>query len=79
MLVLTRKTDEEIIINGDIRVKIVAVSEGKVKIGISAPSSVEILRGEIYETVKKSALEASLQSTQTVKDISKLKIHKLEK
>ncbi len=78
MLVLTRKTDEEIIINGNIRVKIVGIAEGKVKLGITAPVEVEILRGEIYQTVKDNALEALKQSSQKIKDLSKLKVHKLE-
>lgn len=78
MLVLTRKTDEEIIINGNIRVKIVGIAEGKVKLGITAPAEVEILRGEIYQTVKDNALEALKQSKQKIKDLSKLKVHKLE-
>ncbi|MBZ0199567.1 MAG: carbon storage regulator CsrA [Ignavibacteriaceae bacterium] len=78
MLVLTRKTDEEIIINGNIHIKIVGISEGKVKLGITAPIEVEILRGEIYQTVKDNAIEALKQSTQKIKDLSKLKVHKLE-
>ena len=52
MLILTRKVDEEIIINSEIVVKILSISEGHIKIGISAPKDVDIFRGEIYEQVK---------------------------
>ena len=60
MLILTRKTDEEIKIGSDITIKILSVSEGQVKLGFSAPANVEILRGEIYENVKQVTIEASL-------------------
>ena len=49
MLVLTRKIGEEIIIDGHIRVSIVEVASGRVKIGIVAPRSVSIDRAEIHE------------------------------
>ena len=37
MLILTRKFDEEIKIGSDITVKILSVSDGQVKLGITAP------------------------------------------
>ncbi len=47
MLVLSRKVNEEIIIDGRIRVQIVQVRGKTIRIGISAPSDVKILRGEL--------------------------------
>ena len=47
MLVLTRKTDQTICIGSDIRVTILRVVNGRVKIGIEAPHEVRILRGEL--------------------------------
>lgn len=52
MLILTRKKDESIIIDGNIEIKIVELDDGKVKIGIEAPKNIEILRKELYETMK---------------------------
>ena len=49
MLVLTRKVGEEIVIAGHIRISIVDVASGRVKIGIVAPRSVTIDRAEIHE------------------------------
>ena len=49
MLVLTRKVNEEIVIGDNIRVTIVEVAPGRVKIGIQAPRSVTVDRGEIHE------------------------------
>ncbi len=79
MLILTRKNDEEIILNSNIVIKVLSVSEGQVKIGIEAPKEVEILRGELYTKVKETAKIASDQSSEKVTDISKFKLNKLGK
>ncbi len=51
MLVLSRKEGESIEIEGGIRVKIVAMQGGRVKVGIEAPDSVCIKRSELcFET-----------------------------
>lgn len=49
MLVLTRKVEQSIIINGNIVVKILGVERDRVKIGIAAPDDVQILREEAIE------------------------------
>jgi carbon storage regulator CsrA len=53
MLVLTRKVGEEIVIGDNIRITVVEVGPGRVKIGIAAPRDVRIDRDEIR--VKKEA------------------------
>ncbi len=47
MLVLSRKTDQKIIIGSDIMITVVAVNGNRVKIGIQAPENVRILRSEL--------------------------------
>lgn len=47
MLVLTRTTDEKIQIGDSITVTVVRVKGGAVRLGIEAPQSVKILRGEL--------------------------------
>lgn len=47
MLVITRKTNEEIIIGDNIVLKVISNGNGRVKIGIEAPKEVRIARGEI--------------------------------
>ena len=49
MLVLTRKIGEEIVIDGHIRISIVDIVSGRVKVGIVAPRTVSIDRAEIHE------------------------------
>ena len=58
MLALTRKKEEAIIINGNIEVKVLAISSDKVKLGITAPKEVEIYREELYVQVKQSNINA---------------------
>ena len=54
MLYLTRKIGDTIVINGDIIFEILEVKGSKsVKIGISSPQETSILRGEIYDRIKK--------------------------
>lgn len=47
MLVLSRTTGEELIINGNIRVTVVGVSGNRVRLGITAPPEIRIIRKEI--------------------------------
>lgn len=50
MLVLSRKTDQVILIGEDIEIMVVGIENGQVKIGINAPKEVNIQRKELLET-----------------------------
>ncbi len=52
MLVLSRKTDEKIIIGDSITLMIVDIRKDKVRIGIEAPKHVTVHRQEVYEAIK---------------------------
>lgn len=52
MLVLTRHIGENLVINDNIIVKIVAVKGGQVRIGIEAPKDVSVHREEIFNRIK---------------------------
>jgi len=54
MLVLTRKIGETLIIGDDIRITVVSVGGGRVKIGIDAPRSVSVHREELLVDAKSS-------------------------
>lgn len=49
MLVLSRSTDQVIVIDGRIRVTVVGVSGDKVRLGFDAPPDVRIDRLEVHE------------------------------
>jgi carbon storage regulator len=49
MLVLTRKMNESIVIDGDISIKVVSVRGNQVRLGITAPRSHSIYRSELRD------------------------------
>lgn len=58
MLVLTRKVKETVIIDGKIKITVVAVDGDKVKLAIEAPKDIPVLRQELYEAVEKENRES---------------------
>lgn len=59
MLVLTRKAGESIIIDGNIKLTVVQVAPGRVKIGVEAPSHVRIDRAEVAARKEADTAEPS--------------------
>ena len=52
MLILTRKIDERIIVDGNIVITVVEVcGDGKVRLGFEAPKEIPIHREEVYEQI----------------------------
>lgn len=58
MLVLSRKLNESIVIDGRITVKIVRVEGDVVKLGIEAPAEVPVHRQEVYEEIQRNNQQA---------------------
>ena len=52
MLLLTRSSDESIIIDGGIKITVLEISGSHVKIGIDAPKEVKVYREEVYERMQ---------------------------
>ena len=52
MLVLTRKTNQSIMIGDDVEVTVLAVSRDKIRLGITAPRDVPVFRKEVYLSIK---------------------------
>jgi carbon storage regulator CsrA len=61
MLVLSRKVGEDILIGKDVRIRVIAAQRGRVRLGILAPSGVEVLRAELASRAKpgKSVLQGA--------------------
>jgi carbon storage regulator len=53
MLVLTRKSNQSIMIGDDIEVSVLSVVGEKVRIGIQAPADVPVFRTEIYVEIQR--------------------------
>ena len=54
MLVLSRKKNESIVINNDIKIVVVEIRVDKVRLGVEAPREVPVHRREVYEAIQKS-------------------------
>ena len=54
MLVLSRKTNESIVIDGKIILNILRLEGDSVKVGVDAPRDVTVFRKEIYDEILES-------------------------
>lgn len=54
MLVLGRKPGEYVVINDNIKIKVVKSDNGDLRLAIDAPRDVEITRGEVWEQQQKT-------------------------
>ncbi|MBO5266462.1 MAG: carbon storage regulator [Ruminiclostridium sp.] len=61
MLVVTRKSEESIIIADNIEIVVLEVAKDRVKLGITAPKNVKIIRNEL-----RNAQDTNLDSSQAV-------------
>jgi carbon storage regulator len=58
MLVLTRKSNQSIMIGDDIEVSVLAIIGEKVRIGIQAPRDIPVFRKEVYLEIQQERLSA---------------------
>ena len=61
MLVLTRKSNQSIMIGDDIEVSVLSVAGEKVRIGIQAPKEVPVFRTEIYLEIHGAEAEGAVE------------------
>lgn len=47
MLVLSRKKDESIVLDGQIEITVLKIKGNTIRLGIKAPSHIKVLRGEL--------------------------------
>jgi carbon storage regulator len=60
MLVLTRRTNQSIVLGSDIVITVLDVRGDQVRIGIKAPRSLTVHREEVYAEIQRSNQEAAL-------------------
>lgn len=51
MLVLSRRSDESIIIGNDIKITVLDIGMSQVRLGITAPRDITVHREEIYQKI----------------------------
>lgn len=61
MLVLARKQNQNIIIDGKIVIRVLRVGRDVVKIGIEAPLSIPVHREEVFNALKEEEAKASTE------------------
>ncbi|HTG68690.1 MAG TPA: carbon storage regulator CsrA [Candidatus Udaeobacter sp.] len=71
MLVLSRKSNESIMIGGNIEIIVLGVEGDTVKLGIRAPREVDIHRKEIYMAIQEEN-RAAATHTIAIDEVSKL-------
>ena len=54
MLVLTRKSNQSIMIGDEIEISVLSVVGDKVRLGIEAPKDVPVHRQEVYDAIKRA-------------------------
>ncbi len=52
MLILTRKDNESIMIDKDIKITVLSIDGGKVRLGITAPQEIAVHREEIFKLIQ---------------------------
>ena len=63
MLVLSRKKNEAIVIDGDIIITVIEVRGDKVRLGIVAPKEVPVHRSEVWVAIQAGKLPNSATTT----------------
>ena len=69
MLVLSRQRDETIMIGDDVEVTIVDIRGDKVRLGITAPRSIQVHRKEVYDAIKRENQQAAGLSPDEVSEV----------
>jgi carbon storage regulator len=73
MLVLTRKSNQSIMIGDDIEVSVLAIMGEKVRIGIEAPRSVPVFRKEVYLEIQQDSSRPEAEREAVDQALDKLK------
>jgi carbon storage regulator len=71
VLVLSRRPHESFRIGHDVVITVLEVSGDKVRIGIDAPSHVQVHRQEVYDEVQRANADAAAASPGTTTDLAR--------
>lgn len=71
MLVIGRKKGESILIGDDIEITVVKLDDGQVKLAVSAPREVLVLRKELYKEVEEENMKAVANNVDILKNIKR--------
>jgi len=63
MLILSRRTDQRLVIGDDIEITVVELKDGHVRLGITAPRNVPVHRKELLDQIAAENVEAAASTT----------------
>ena len=69
MLVLTRKSNQSIMIGDDVEITVLSIMGEKVRIGIQAPRDIPVFRTEVYLEIKEEKRESAGVGERTREDV----------
>lgn len=76
MLVLSRKKNETIVIGGNVTIVVTEIRGYKVRLGVKAPKSVSVHRGEVQEAIDRNGVDTTRTddpvTTEELQEISQL-------
>lgn len=72
MLILSRKTDQQIKIGENITITIIDIKGDQVKIGVEAPKDVKVFRQEVFNAIRNENTAASDVNNDIVDTINRI-------
>ena len=63
MLILTRRNGESLIIDDQIKVTVLAIKGGQIRLGIDAPKEITIYRNEVYLQIQEEEKEKQKEAS----------------
>ena len=64
MLILTRRPQETLVVGDNIKVQVLGVKGGQVRLGVEAPREVPVYREEIWVRIKRDKLKPGEQESE---------------
>ena len=70
MLVLTRKSEQSVVVGSNIEIRVLGIRGDQVSLGFIAPDVVSIYRKEVYEAIQQENLQAAHRGSNEVTRIT---------
>lgn len=72
MLILSRKTDQQIKIGEDITLTIIEIKGDQVKIGVEAPKDIKVFRQEVFSAIKSENTKSAVVNAHDISVLSEI-------